>query len=74
MSLHDNVCPCDHASLLLCFPGSDDSTVRLWDVSTHLEVAVLKGHTGGVSSVAFDESGKYLASGRGKRRDLQCCR
>jgi hypothetical protein len=37
--------------------------VRLWDVSTQREVAVLEGHTEGVESVAFDGSGKYLASG-----------
>ncbi len=37
--------------------------VRLWDVSTQREVAVLEGHTEGVESVAFDRSGKYLASG-----------
>jgi WD40 repeat protein len=49
--------------LLLFFTGSDDSTVRLWDVSTQREVAVLKGHTERVTSVAFDGSGKYLASG-----------
>jgi WD40 repeat protein len=34
-------------------------------VSTKREVAVLKGHTGSVHSVAFDGSGKYLASGCG---------
>jgi WD40 repeat protein len=42
--------------------GSGDCTVRLWDISTRLEVAVLLGHTGPVSSVSFDRSSKYLAS------------
>ena len=37
--------------------------MRLWDVSTQREVAVLKGHTSEVTSVCFDASGKYLASG-----------
>jgi WD40 repeat protein len=37
--------------------------VRIWDVSTQQQVAELRGHTGEVTSVAFDGSGKYLASG-----------
>ena len=37
--------------------------MRLWDVSTQREVAVLKGHTSEVTSICFDASGKYLASG-----------
>ena len=48
---------------LLFFTGSDDKTVRIWDVATKQQVAELKGHTGTVWSVAFDSSGKYLASG-----------
>ena len=43
--------------------GSDDKTVRIWDVATKQQVAELKGHTSRVFSVAFDLSGKYLASG-----------
>ena len=43
--------------------GSLDKTVRLWEVATQRELAVLTGHTSGVTSVAFDGSGKYLASG-----------
>ncbi len=45
--------------------GSDDKTVRLWSVSERQEIAVLKGHTKEVLSVAFDGSGKYIASGSG---------
>jgi WD40 repeat protein len=52
--------------LLFFFAGSEDSTVRLWDVSTQFEVAVLEGHDRAVTSVAFDASGKYLASGRAR--------
>ena len=48
---------------LLFFTGSDDKTVRIWDVATKQQVAELKGHTSYVTSVAFDSSGKYLASG-----------
>jgi len=51
--------------LLLFFTGSQDSTVRLWDLSTQREVAVLEGHTKELTSVAFDGSGKYLGSGGG---------
>ena len=47
----------------LFFTGSNDNTVRIWDVATKQQVAELKGHTNSVTSVAFDSSGKYLASG-----------
>ncbi len=47
----------------LFFTGSDDRTVRIWDVASQQQVAELKGHTSAVTSVAFDSSGKYLASG-----------
>jgi WD40 repeat protein len=47
---------------VLLFAGSYDKTVRLWEVATQRELAVLTGHTE-VNSVAFDGSGKYLASG-----------
>ena len=48
---------------LLFFTGSGDNTVRIWDVATKQQVAELKGRTNWVTSVAFDSSGKYLASG-----------
>ena len=48
---------------LLFFTGSDDNTVRIWDVASQQQVAQLTGHTSYVRSVAFDGSGKYLASG-----------
>jgi WD40 repeat protein len=43
--------------------GSYDNTVRIWEVASQEQVAELKGHTNWVTSVAFDSSGKYLASG-----------
>ena len=42
---------------------SSDNSVRIWDVSTQQQVAVLTGHTSAVTSINFDASGKYLASG-----------
>ena len=48
---------------LLFFTGSYDNTVRIWDVASQQQVAQLTGHTNYVTSVAFDGSGKYLASG-----------
>jgi WD40 repeat protein len=37
--------------------------VRIWDVASHQQLAKLRGHTNYVRSVAFDGSGKFLASG-----------
>ena len=42
--------------------GSDDNTVRLWDVSTRQPLE-FKGHEDSVSSVAFSPDGRTLASG-----------
>ncbi|MDE3258695.1 MAG: Ig-like domain-containing protein [Gemmatimonadota bacterium] len=43
--------------------GSDDGTLKLWNVATQTGVATLEGHTGGVNSVAFSPDGATLASG-----------
>jgi hypothetical protein len=43
--------------------GSDDQTVRLWDVRTGQTMATLRGHTGFVNAVAFGPDGQTLASG-----------
>ncbi len=45
------------------FGYSSDNSVRIWDVNTQQQVAVLTGHTSSVTSITFDVSGKYLASG-----------
>ena len=45
--------------------GSEDETVKLWDVATHTNTATLVGHTGEVTSVSFSHDGKTLASSGG---------
>jgi WD40 repeat protein len=42
--------------------GSDDKTIKLWDVVTFQERATFRGHGDGVLSVAFSPDGKTLAS------------
>ncbi len=43
--------------------GSEDKSVRVWDVCTGEQVALLNGHEGWVNSVAFSPDGLLLASG-----------
>jgi WD40 repeat protein len=43
--------------------GSDDKTVRLYDLAARKETAVLKGHAEPVRSVAVTADGKLVASG-----------
>ncbi len=48
--------------------GSADSTVKIWDSATGKELFGLKGHAGGIRSVAFSPDGQRLASGSIDRR------
>ncbi|QOV24579.1 WD40 repeat domain-containing protein [Anabaenopsis elenkinii CCIBt3563] len=43
--------------------GSDDSTIKLWDVANQEEIVTLTGHSNDVNSVAFSPDGRTLASG-----------
>jgi len=43
--------------------GSDDATVRLWEVGSGRELRELKGHTGAVMSGAFSLNGGLVLSG-----------
>ncbi|CAG7848072.1 COMPASS-like H3K4 histone methylase component WDR5B {ECO:0000303/PubMed:19567704} Short=AtWDR5B {ECO:0000303/PubMed:19567704} [Serendipita indica DSM 11827] len=48
--------------------GSDDRTVRLWDVETGAQIgSPLEGHTGWVMSVAFSPDGQRIVSGSSDR-------
>ena len=42
--------------------AASDGSVRIWDVETGKEKAVLRGHSGPVFDIVFDSSGQYLAS------------
>ena len=43
--------------------GSDDKTIKIWDLATGKETTTLKGHSGRVRSVSYSPDGRYLASG-----------
>lgn len=43
--------------------GLDDKTVQLWDAITGAPLQTLKGHSSGVSLVAFSPDSKQVVSG-----------
>jgi serine/threonine protein kinase len=43
--------------------GSNDKTIKLWDVHSQGQIATLTGHSNDVNSVAFSPDGRTLASG-----------
>lgn len=48
---------------LQCVSGSNDCTLKLWDLNTGEEIATLRGHTGGINVLAADPGAKWFASG-----------
>ena len=43
--------------------GSEDQTIRIWDIKTSKFLSTLEGHSSCVRSVTFSDDGKLLASG-----------
>ncbi|MBD2302085.1 serine/threonine-protein kinase [Nostoc sp. FACHB-190] len=43
--------------------GSDDQTIKLWNLATGTEINTLKGHLKWIWAIAFHPDGKILASG-----------
>ncbi len=62
---------CSHPILSVAFDrlskkiisGSEDGTIRIWDVESGKYLKVLEGHTGPVTSVVFDHIGEKIISG-----------
>jgi WD40 repeat protein len=55
--------PPDPAAIMKDFKVEAIGEVKLWDVNTGQQIAVLKGHGRGVDKVVFSRDGKLLASG-----------
>jgi WD40 repeat protein len=53
--------------------GSEDKTIKLWDVATGSLVRTLTGHTSLVFSVAFSPDGRLLASGSCSKIENYSC-
>ena len=47
----------------LALSGSDDSTVKVWDLTSGQELRTLAGHADGVKSVAVSADGRLALSG-----------
>ncbi|MDJ1181222.1 WD40 repeat domain-containing protein, partial [Roseofilum sp. BLCC_M91] len=45
--------------------GSEDNTLRVWDIATGESLAVLEGHQGGVYSIAITPDGSKIIAGSG---------
>ncbi len=47
----------------LLVSGSEDNTIRVWKLSTGLEIHILTEHSNSITSVAISPDGQFLASG-----------
>jgi len=43
--------------------GSNDNTIRIWDIKKKQSIKILKGHADSVVSIDFSPNGKFIASG-----------
>ena len=43
--------------------GSEDKTIKLWNVATGQEIKTFYGHSGGVNSISFSPDNTQIASG-----------
>ncbi len=43
--------------------GSEDTTMRLWNMETFLDIYTFEGHSAGLRSVVFNPDGLGIASG-----------
>ncbi|WP_052567882.1 protein kinase domain-containing protein [Ktedonobacter racemifer] len=60
---HVVISVCLSANGRLALSGSNDRTMRLWDVITGDCLCTFQGHTGTVSSVCFSTDGRFALSG-----------
>ena len=42
--------------------GSMDKSLQIWDAETGTELNTIRGHTGGITGLAFSQNGKTVAS------------
>ena len=50
--------------------GSEDGSVKLWDVNSGKAIRSINAHGGGVTAVAFDHQGRLVTAGKDNRAKL----